>query len=109
MITWNIGYAGHVSDGASFVEGTNMTRKIKLEELSKVESSSVIPLATNASETFQAIIKVKDADYVPKGVKVRASISPHILTGDLKQDDLPALEMDPQVESISISKRLKAE
>jgi len=86
-----------------------MNRKIKLKDLSKVESSSVIPLTTNASETVQAIIKVKDADYVPKGVKVRASISPHILTGDLKRGDLPALERDPQVESISISKRLNSE
>lgn len=86
-----------------------MSRKIKLEDLSKVESSSVIPLATNALETVQAIIKVKSADYVPKCVKVRASIGPHIFTGDLKLGDLPTLERDPQVESISISKRLKSE
>lgn len=86
-----------------------MNRKIKLEELSKVESSSVIPLALNSAETVEAIIKVKDADYVPDRVKVRASISPHILTGEFKQGDLPALEQDPQVESISINKRFKSE
>jgi hypothetical protein len=86
-----------------------MTRKIKLEDLHKLESSSVLPLATNPSQVVQAIIQVKDADYVPKGVKVRASISPHLLTADLLQGDLPALELDPKVESISISKRLKLE
>ena len=86
-----------------------MNRKIKLEDLHKLESSSVIPLATNPSQVVQAIIQVKDADYVPKCVKVRASIGPHLLTADLLQSDLSVLERDPKVESISISKPLKSE
>lgn len=86
-----------------------MNRKIKLDELSKVESSSVLPLALNQSERVQAIIKVKVAGYVPEGVKVRAIISPNILTGEFKQQDLLLLERDPKVESIAISKRLTSQ
>ena len=85
-----------------------MTRKIKLDDLHKVEATSVIPLAQNASDVIQAIIKVKEADYVPVSVHLRALIGPCIFTGELKYGDLESLERDPKVESVSISKKLKS-
>ena len=85
-----------------------MTRKISLDELHKVEASSVIPLAHEASDVVQAIIKVKKTDYVPLYVRRRASVSPYIFTGEFKYDDLESLEQDPEVESVSISKKLKS-
>ena len=85
-----------------------MNRKIKLDELNKVEATSAIPLAQHASDVVQAIIKVKNADYVPEYVRLRASVSPHIFTGEFKHGDLKSLEQDPKVESVSISKKLKS-
>jgi len=85
-----------------------MKRKISLDELHKVEASSVIPLVHKASDVVQAIIKVKKTDYVPLCVRPRASISPYIFTGEFKYDDLESLEQDPEVESVSISKKLKS-
>lgn len=85
-----------------------MNRKVKLDELHKVEASSVIPLAQNASDVIQAIIKVKEPDYVPVSVQLRASIGPCIFTGELKSGDLESLERDPKVVSVSISKKLKS-
>lgn len=85
-----------------------MNRKIYLDELHKVEATSVIPLAQNASDVVQAIIKVKKPDYVPIGVHVRASMGPLIFTGEFKYSDLQSLERDPEVESVSISKKLKS-
>jgi hypothetical protein len=85
-----------------------MNRKINLDDLHKVEATSVIPLAQHASDVVQAIIKVKSADYVPKCVRLRASMSPHIFTGEFKHGDLESLEKDPKVESVSISKELKS-
>lgn len=85
-----------------------MTRKINLNELHKVEASSVLPLAHKTSDLVQAIIKVKEANYVPRCVRLRALIGSGIFTGEFKYDDLESLEQDPKVESISISKELKS-
>lgn len=85
-----------------------MNRKINLDELHKVESSSVIPLARQGSEMVQGIIKVTKPDYVPECVHLRASMGPHIFTAEFKQADLAALESDPKVESVSISKNLQS-
>lgn len=85
-----------------------MKHKISLDDLHKVEASSVIPLTHKASDVVQAIIKVKKANYVPICVRIRASISPCIFTGEFKYDDLVSLEQDPEVESVSVSKNLKS-
>lgn len=85
-----------------------MTRKINLDELRKVEATSVIPLAQQSSDVVEAIIKVTSANYIPPGVRLRASISPRIFTAEFKQQDLDALEKDPKVELVSINKKLKS-
>ena len=85
-----------------------MTRKINLDDLHKVEATSVLSLAQDASDVVQAIIKVKHADYVPPCVHLRASISPYLFTAAFKRGDLESLEKDPKVESVSISKKLKS-
>jgi hypothetical protein len=84
-----------------------MKRNISLDDLLKVEASSVIPLANQDSNVVQAIIKVKETGYVPSCVTLRASISPEIFTGEFNSDDLKSLEQDPKVESVSVSRKLK--
>lgn len=85
-----------------------MKRKINLDDLHKVEATSVVPLALNASDVVQGIIKVKIANYVPRGVRLRASISPLIFTAEFSHADLESLEKDPKVESVSINAKLKS-
>ena len=85
-----------------------MRRKINLDELHKVEASSILPLARKPSDLVQAIIKVRKPNYVPQYVRVRASIGSGIFTCELKYEDLESLEQDPKVESVSISKDLKS-
>jgi len=82
--------------------------KIKLDDLHKVEATSVIPLAQNASDIILAIIKVNEADYCPTYVHLRTNIGPHMFTGELKFGDLESLERDPKVESVSINEKLKS-
>lgn len=65
-----------------------MTRKINLDELQKVEASSVFPLAHMPSDRVQAIVKVKEANYVPQCVRIRSSIGSSIFTCELKYEDL---------------------
>ena len=83
-----------------------MPRPIKLEDLDKVESSSVIPLVKLDADVVQGIIKVNVEDYVPKGVQVRAAISPLIFTAEFKPADLAAIQRDEKVESVAINKPL---
>lgn len=85
-----------------------MMRKINLDELHKVEASSVVPLTHKVSDVVRAIIKVKETNYVPLCVRLRASIGPNIFTGEFKYDALESLEQDPKVESISVSKDFKS-
>lgn len=85
-----------------------MDRKINLDELHKVEATSVLPLALHASDVVQAIIKVKNADYVPKYVRLCASMGPYIFTCEFDHGVLESLEQDPKVESVSISKKLNS-
>ena len=85
-----------------------MKRKINLDDLHKVEASSAIPLAHEPSDVVQAIIKVKESNYVPLCVRLRAEIGPDIFTGEFKYDDLETLEHDPKIESVSISEELKS-
>jgi hypothetical protein len=86
-----------------------MKRKINLDELLKVEASSVVPLSRQTAGVVQAIIKVRKNSYVPSGVRLRTSISPFIITGEFEYSNLESLENDPSVESVSISKPLKIE
>lgn len=85
-----------------------MARNINLDELHKVEASSVLPLAHQSSDLVQAIIKVNEPNYVPQCVRLRASIGSGIFTGEFKYDDFNSLEQDPRVESISINKDLRS-
>lgn len=84
-----------------------MARKFKLDDLTKVESSTVGSLARTTDDMIQAIVKVKPAGYVPKNVRVRARIDDHLLTCEFQKNVLASLEGDSQVESVSISKGLK--
>lgn len=81
---------------------------IKLDDLKKVESSTVTTLALNEQDKVEAIIKVKPAGYIPANVRVRARIDSRLFTCELGKHELEALQSDPKVESVSISKKLKS-
>ena len=81
---------------------------IKLDDLKKVESSTVTTLALNEQDKVEAIIKVKPAGYIPANVRFRARIDSRLFTCELGKHELEALQSDPKVESVSISKKLKS-
>jgi hypothetical protein len=61
-----------------------------------------------ADETaVEVIIKVNRPDYVPRGVQVRAQISPVLFTSVVPGSRLKKLEADPEVHSISVGERLR--
>ena len=81
---------------------------MNLDDLAKLEASSVPALGSLVKSVVEAIVKVKTAHYVPKNVKVRAQIDPYLFTCELPSANLLHLEKDPNVVSFSISKNLHA-
>ena len=66
--------------------------------------------ATSESQAIgevEVIVKVLEPNYVPKGVMVRAQISPLLFTGVLPGSKVEALEADPGVVSVSVSQTLR--
>lgn len=80
---------------------------IRLDDLKKLELASVPAQSTlRGEDPVVAIIKVRRADYVPSGVRVRARIDPHLFTAAFPASELARLEADSNVAAISVSKRL---
>lgn len=77
----------------------------KLSELERVESAPPSVLKAAASgERITAIIQVKEPNYVPEQVRVRARIDPLLFTADLTIDLLGELEADRKVQSVALSR-----
>ena len=73
----------------------------------KVQGGSALEATVDQTEIVEAIVKVREPDYVPPGLTVHARIDPHMLTGELRTDVLDDLEADPKVEAVSIGRRLR--
>lgn len=84
--------------------------KISLDDLEKVdvtESTTFEGVEIDPDESLTAIIKVNEADYVPKDVQVRARIDSNMITGSFPAKSLKKLQSDPKVESLSLPERLQ--
>lgn len=57
-------------------------------------------------EIVNAIVKVRRAEYVPPGVRLRARIDSRMFTASFAAGDLSRIESDPDVASVEISKPL---
>lgn len=57
-------------------------------------------------ELLSAIVKVKEAGYVPKAADERARASDMLFTANVRRSDLDALAKDDRVESVELSERL---
>jgi hypothetical protein len=81
-----------------------------LSQLKKVETPSPRAQQQVPEDTvLSAILKVRKPGYRPAQVKVRANIGPHMFTGEFLARELAALEQDPQVETVSLNRRLPLE
>jgi hypothetical protein len=55
----------------------------------------------------EAFLLVKEPNYIPPGVVLRVRINDHLFTCSFKADQLPALEQDDLVQTISLAQRLR--
>ena len=80
---------------------------MELDDLRKLEHGSRgSRTALPDDAVVTAIIKVREASYVPPGVEVRARIDETMFTASCRADALKRLEDDPKVESIALPKRV---
>jgi hypothetical protein len=78
---------------------------IDLRSLKKFElSPAARPLGGN--EPVTVIVKLKDGARLPAFVNARSEISAQIFTAELTPEQIRLLESDPNIESLSLSKRL---
>jgi hypothetical protein len=80
-----------------------------LTKLRKLESPSPRQTAGDLQGLVTAIVKVKRPRYRPAGVTVRGDISDLIFTAEFPAERLAALEQDPDVASISLSRPLQSQ
>jgi hypothetical protein len=77
-------------------------------DLDKLEFASAESDLPAAEDQVEAIVKVTSPGYVPKGVKLRARVDEQLFTASFPGKLLPALNDDPNVEAVSLSKRLRS-
>jgi hypothetical protein len=65
------------------------------------------PEPADGAGDLEVIIKVREANYVPAGVAIRAQISDKIFTSVIQSETLQSLEDDPQVQSVAVSRKLR--
>ena len=77
----------------------------KLSELDKLESAPPSVLeAVDKDQVITVIIQVKEPNYVPPQVQMRAQIDPTLFTAELPAARLNELEADPKVQSFALSR-----
>jgi len=73
---------------------------------SKLELDSAFA-ADAPTGRIPVIVKVAEDEYVPAGVEVRARISARLFTAQVDTGDLPRLEHDSRVVSVSVAKPIR--
>lgn len=77
----------------------------KLSDLKKLEAAPQSALKhITADQVVMAIVQVNEPGYVPADLDVRARISDSIFTAEFRAAVLQALEADPKVKSIALSR-----
>ena len=94
--------------GGSVCQLAVCAMKFNLDDLKKLESSSVTPDVAIGDGPFAAIVEVKEDDYVPKGLKVRAQIGPKMFTCEVTRQQMATLEKDSRVASIALNKKFRS-
>lgn len=72
-------------------------------------ASTARPDPPDDAPAVEVIVKVREANYVPAGVTVRAQISPQLFTSVVQGSTLKKLEQDAGVRSVSVSQTLRTQ
>ena len=84
-----------------------MSFEIKPSKFRKVQADASVQTCSDETQRLEMIVKVNKAGYVPRSVRLRARIDETMFTCDAKAGELQALEDDPCIESVSVSRPLR--
>ena len=81
---------------------------ITLDDFRKVEFTGITkPISIPDDRMVTAIFKVRERDYIPSKVQLRARIDSEMFTGSFIAADLREIDADDKVISIAISRPLE--
>lgn len=80
--------------------------KYDLDDLKKLKQETPRESDLKPGERVLAIVRVRQAGYVPAGVHLRSRIDDEMFTADFDAERLAGLRADPQVASIELNQRL---
>ena len=61
----------------------------------------------DADEMVLAIVKVSEADYVPRCARLRSRIDRHMITVECRYVAISMLEADPRVDSVALQQPMR--
>jgi hypothetical protein len=79
---------------------------IDYKALKKLETLPASAQAMRDDERLLVLVKLRKDGRRPVGISARAEIGPQIFSAEIAAGELKRLETDPDVESVSISRRL---
>ncbi|MDQ6436937.1 hypothetical protein RB623_23040 [Mesorhizobium sp. LHD-90] len=81
--------------------------EIKSNAFHKVTGGVVVERAQRENCDLRAIIKVKQDDYVPEGVRLTERIDEKLFTAEFAPETLETLEQDDKVRSVAVSQAVR--
>lgn len=81
---------------------------IDFKSLKKLESLPASALAEprGDDDRLVVLVKLREGATRPSYILPRANIGPEIFSAEIRASELPRIESDPTIESVSISQRL---
>jgi hypothetical protein len=81
---------------------------ILLDNLKSVElTDNIESPVISPDETLTAVFEVKEPDYVPQKVRLRARVDSKMFTGSFTAADLKDIESDANIVSLELSRPLR--
>ena len=81
--------------------------KLNLRDLANLESGPVTPENATYGQILRAIVRVRQAGYVPAGVRLRSRVDATLFTADFPAELLETMRLDRGVASVEISEPLQ--
>ena len=81
--------------------------KLNLKDLEKLSAGPAPARQFTPGQKLQAIVRVREAGYVPPGVHVRARIDERLFTADFPAEQLEAMRLDRGVASVELNEPLR--
>ena len=85
-----------------------MSVKLNFDDLKRLKPETPAEATYAPAETVLAIVRVRQAGYVPDGVHVRSRVDQEIFTAEIPAGMVSCLREDERVVAVEVSKHLES-